>query len=106
MGVDLIISEISLLVAGLHYCQGRSMNKYNNVIWRLHCRWVCCNIVPNSVLSTLSVHVKPGIAFDYFLILAKLVWLNLAYAEKPPLEVLNQVNRQVRDCRGFRFVVV
>ena len=56
------------------------MDKYNNVIWRLHCRWVCCNIVPSSVSSTLSVQLKPTNAFDYFLILAKLVWLDLVYA--------------------------
>ena len=56
------------------------MDEYINIIWRLHGRWVCCNILPSSVLSTLSLQVKPRNEFNYFLILAKLVWLDLAYA--------------------------
>ena len=27
-------------------CQGRSMDEYINIIWKLHGRWVCCNILP------------------------------------------------------------
>ena len=56
------------------------MDEYINIIWKLHGRWVCCNILPSSVLSTFLLQVKPGNEFDYFLILAELVWLDLAYA--------------------------
>ena len=61
-------------------CQGRSMDEYINIIRKLHGRWVCCNILPSIVLSTFLLQVKPGNKFDYFLILAELVWLDLAYA--------------------------
>ena len=43
------------------------------------------------VLSTFLLQVKPGNKFDYFLILAELVWLDLAYAWSPPVEMIKQV---------------
>ena len=58
--------------------QGHSMDEYINIIWELHSR--CCNILPSIVLSTFLLQVKPGNEFDYLLILAELVWLDLAYA--------------------------
>ena len=36
-------------------CQGRSMDEYINIIWKLHGRWVCCSILPSSVLSTFFI---------------------------------------------------
>ena len=71
---------ITLLWSQEAAVQGRSMDENINIIWKLHGRWVCCNILPSSVLSTCLLQVKPGNEFDYFLILAELVWLDLAYA--------------------------
>ena len=32
-------------------CQGRSMDEYINIIWKLHGRWVCCNILPQCFVN-------------------------------------------------------
>ena len=32
-------------------CQGRSMEEYINIIWKLHGRWVCCNILPQCFVN-------------------------------------------------------
>ena len=79
------------------------MDKYNNVIWRLHCRWVCCNIVPSSVSSTLSVQVKPtnaSVAGPGLRLVAPRGGTRLG-------KQTSQVRWMLaRDCRGFRFWVV
>ena len=59
-------------------CQGRSMNEYINIIWKLHVMYLLQYFAPE-FCQLFLLQVKSGNKFDYFLILAKLVCLDLAY---------------------------